>query len=88
MCDGKTLRGSIAENDPGAARFIARVSLYFNSLGVAIVQITYATDGGSEIKALRELLDRVELIGLLVQPDALNANRRFPYTSSSAAPTF
>ena len=24
VCDGKTLRGSIAENDSGAARFIAR----------------------------------------------------------------
>jgi len=28
VCDGKTLRGSITENDTGAARFIAQVSLY------------------------------------------------------------
>jgi len=85
--DGKTLRGSIAENATGAARFIAQVSLYSNSLGVAIAQNTYATDGGSEIKALRELLDRVELEGLLVQADALHANRPFSPTSSSVAPT-
>ena len=87
VCDGKTLRGSIAENASGAARFIAQVSLYSNSLGVAIAQNTYATDAGSEIKALRELLDRVELSGLLVQADALHANRPFSSTSSSVAPT-
>jgi hypothetical protein len=87
VCDGKTLRGSIAESTTGAARFIAQVSLYSNSLGVAIAQNTYATDSGSEIKALRELLDRVELSGLLVQADALHANRPFSSTSSSVAPT-
>lgn len=87
VCDGKTLRGSIAENASGAARFIAQVSLYSNSLGVAIAQNTYATDSGSEITALRELLDRVELSGLLVQADALHANRPFSSTSSSVAPT-
>ena len=87
VCDGKTLRGSIAETASGAARFIAQVSLYSNSLGVAIAQSTYATDAGGEIAALRQLLDRVELNGLLVQADALHANRPFSSTSSSAAPT-
>ena len=88
VCDGKTLRGSIAETASGAARFIAQVSLYSNSLGVAIAQSTYATDTGGEIAALRQLLDRVELEGLLVQADALHANRPFSSTSSSVAPTW
>lgn len=87
VCDGKTLRGSIAETVSGAARFIAQVSLYSNSLGVAIAQNTYATDSGSEIKALRELLDRVELSGLMVQADALHANRPFSSILSGVAPT-
>lgn len=87
VCDGKTLRGSIAETASGAARFIAQVSLYSNSLGVAIAQSTYSTDAGGEIKALRQLLNRVELEGLLVQADALHANRPFSSTSSSVAPT-
>ena len=43
------------------------MSLYSNNLGVAIAQNTYATDSDSEIQALRQLLDRVELSGLLVQ---------------------
>jgi hypothetical protein len=67
VCDGKTLRGSIAENSSGAARFIAQVSLYSNTLGVAIAQSTYATDAGGKIAALRQLLDRVDLKGVLIQ---------------------
>ncbi len=35
VCDGKTLRSSIDETASGTARFIAQVSLYSNSLGVA-----------------------------------------------------
>ena len=88
VCDGKTLTGSIAENASGAACFIAQVSLYSNTLGVAIAQSTYATVAGSEIGALRELLDRVELTGMLVQADPLHANRPFSSTSSSVEPTF
>lgn len=78
VCDGITLRGSIAENDSGAARFIAQVSLYSQSLGVAIAQTTYATDTSGEIQALRQLLEAVELDGVLVPADALHANRLFP----------
>ncbi|QPN70342.1 hypothetical protein [Synechococcus sp. CBW1108] len=77
----------VPENACGAARFIAQVSLYSNTLGVAIAQSTYATDAGGEIAALRQLLDRVELEGLLVQADALHANRRFFATWSSVEPT-
>ncbi len=60
------------------------MSLYSNSLGVAIPQTTYATDAGGEISALRLLLDRVEL---LVQGDGLHANRPFSSTLSSVQPT-
>ena len=87
VCDGKTLRGSIAETDSGAATFIAQVSLYSQSLGVAIAQTTYATDAGSETQALRQLLDAIELEGVLVQADALHSNRPFSSSSPSAAPT-
>ena len=87
ICDGKTLRGSIAETDSGAAKFIAQVSLYSESLGVAIAQTTYATDASGEIQALRQLLEAVELDGILVQADALHANRPFSSTSPREAPT-
>jgi hypothetical protein len=87
VCDGKTLRGSIAETASGAATFIAQVSLYSQSLGVAIAQTTYATDAGSETQALRQLLEAIELEGVLVQADALHANRPFSSSSPSAVPT-
>ena len=78
VCDGKTLRGSIADYASGTARFIAQVSHYSNTLGLAIAQSTYPTDAGGEISALRQLLDRVELECLFVQADALHANPGFP----------
>jgi len=87
VCDGKTLRGSIDETASGAAKFIAQVSLYSQTLGVAIAQTTYATDASGEIQALRQLLQAVELEGVLVMADALHANRPFSSTSPSAAPT-
>ena len=74
VCDGKTLRGSIAENASGAATFIAQVSRYSQTLGVAIAQ---TTDASGEIQALRHLLEAVDLEGVLVQADALHANRHF-----------
>ncbi len=87
VCDGKTLRGSIVENETGAERFIAQVSLYSQTFGLAIAQTTYATDPSGEIQALRQLLEAVEHAGALVQADALHANRPFSSTSPSATPT-
>jgi hypothetical protein len=85
VCDRKTLRGSIVETAFGAARFIAQVSLYSNSLGVAIAQSSYTTDAGGEIEALGQLLHRVEHEGLLVQADALHANALFIYLEQRGA---
>jgi hypothetical protein len=65
---------------------LAQVGHYSNSLGVAMAQSTYATDAGGESEALRQLRNRVELEGLLVQAGALHANRPFPSTPSSGAP--
>jgi hypothetical protein len=53
----------------------------------SIARSAYATDAGGEIAALRQLLDRVELEGVLVQADALHANHDFFATSSSVEPT-
>ncbi len=63
------------------------MSLYSQTLGVATAQTTYTTDASGQIQALRQLLEAVELDGVLVQADALHANRPFPFTSPSAAPT-
>ncbi|MFN7898206.1 MAG: hypothetical protein ACK5N0_00880 [Synechococcaceae cyanobacterium] len=65
------------------------MSLGSNILGVALDQNTHATNARGEIAALRQLLDPVELKGLLVQADALHANR--PLASPSPpviAPAF
>ena len=51
VCDGKTLRGSIAETASGAARFIAQVSLYSNTLGVAIAPGPPESPSGTPLAA-------------------------------------
>ena len=76
VCDGKTLRGSIDET-------LRRRAFY--RPGAPLLQQPECghlpehlrTDADGEIAALRQLLDRVELEGLLVQVEALHANRPF-----------
>jgi hypothetical protein len=95
VCDGKTLRGSIDESASGAARLSPKSASTpaawawptASQKPGGFAQSTYATDAGGEIAALRQLLDRVELEGLLVQSDALHANRPFSSTSISEATT-
>ncbi len=103
ICDGKTLRGSMDETASGAKRYGLRptsstwprsastpadwVSLTASRKPGGYAQSTYATDAGGEIAALRELLARVDLEGVLVQADALHANRPFFSTANSEALT-
>jgi hypothetical protein len=87
VCDGKTLRGSIAENETGAARFIAQVTLYSAALGVAISQACYATGENHERAVLRQLLGELDLEGVLIQADALHTQRPFFGSSRSRGPT-
>ena len=50
---------------------------------MAIAWTTYATDASGEIQVLRQLLEAVELEGVLVQAEALNAYRPFASTLPS-----
>ena len=75
VSDGKALRMFNRSTASGEARLIAQGSHYTNTPGVAIAQNTYATDTGGDIAALHQLLNRVDLNGLLVQAMALHANR-------------
>ncbi len=75
VCDGKTLRGSSTKTDSGAATLIAQISPYSRILGVEIAQSSYVTDAGSEIQPSRQLLEAIELQGILMQADVLHGNR-------------
>jgi hypothetical protein len=87
VCDGKTLRGSIAPTAGGGSAFIAQVTLYSAALGVAISQACYATGENHERAVLRQLLGELDLEGVLIQADALHTQRPFFGSSRSRGPT-
>jgi hypothetical protein len=77
ICDGKTLRGSIEPTAGGGSAFIAQVTLYSATLGVAISQACYATGENHERAVLRQLLGQLDLEGVLIQADALHTQKVF-----------
>ncbi len=87
VCDGKTLRGSIKPTAGGGSAFIAQVTLYSATLGVAISQACYATGENHERAVLRQLLGELDLEGVLIQADALHTQRPFFGSSRSRGPT-
>ena len=87
VCDEKTLRGSAIETDDGNHRFVAQVTVYARSLGVALAQKTFDTHDTSELAALKELLSSLDLDGFLIQADALHITQSFFAGASPREPT-
>jgi hypothetical protein len=87
VCDGKTLRGSIEPTAGGGSAFIAQVTLYSATLGVAISQACYATGENHERAVLKQLLGELDLDGVLIQADALHTQKPFFNSSRSRGPT-
>ncbi len=87
MCDGKTLRGSAIETEEGNHRFVAQVKVYARALGVALAQKAYDTHESSERAALKELLNSLDLEGVLIQGDALHTTQSFFAGASPRGPT-
>jgi hypothetical protein len=52
VCDCKTLKGSAIETEDGNHRFVAQVTVYARTLGVALAQTSYDTYASSEWAAL------------------------------------
>jgi hypothetical protein len=87
VCDGKTLRGSIEPTPAGGSAFIAQVTLYSATLGVAIAQACYATGENHERAVLKKLFGELDLSGVLIQADALHTQQPFFDSSRSRGPT-
>ena len=88
ICDGKTLRGSAVEAEDASHRCVAQVTVYARALGVALAQKAYDTHESSERAALKELLSRLNLDGVLIQADALHTTRLFFSGAWSRGPTW
>ena len=87
VCDSKTLRGSIVPIAGGGSALIAQVTLYSAALVLAIAQACYATGENHERAVLKQLLDELDLGGVLIQADALHTQRTFFGSPRSRGPT-
>jgi hypothetical protein len=66
VCDGKRLGGSSIETEDDSRCFVAQVTVYAGALGVALAQKAYDTHESSERAALKELLNIMDLDGVLL----------------------
>jgi hypothetical protein len=89
ICDGKILRDSVAQVDgaDGATRIVTKVTLYARELGEANAQTSFGTGESHEREALKVLLRRLKLDGVLIQADALHTSPAFFNSPPSRAPT-
>jgi hypothetical protein len=87
ICDGKTMSDSIEPTAGGGSAFIAQVTLYSASLGMAISQACYATDENHKWAVLKQLLGELDLEGVLIQADTLHTQKPFFGSSRSREPT-
>lgn len=79
------LRGLIDFTSGGGTRFIAQLTLYHESLGVAIAQACYDTGEDEELAVFQKLLDELDLAGLPIQADPLHASMHIPVIATSVS---
>ncbi len=87
VCGGKTLRGSIEPTSGGGLAFLAQVTLYSVTLGVAIDQACYAKNENHKRAVLQKLLEELNLGSVLIQADSLDTQQPFFDNSRSREPT-
>jgi hypothetical protein len=63
------------------------VTLYTSALGVAIVQVCYATGQDYDRFVLKKLLGELDLDGVLIEADALHTEQPFLACSMSRGST-
>jgi hypothetical protein len=77
LCYRKIIFGSIEPISSGRSAFIAHVTLYASTLGVAIGQARYATGENYERNVHRKLLGELDHQGMLIKADALHTQKPF-----------
>lgn len=84
--DGKTLQGAAVEPEDGSQRLVVQVTVDARGIGIALAQRPM-TPANPVRAGPKEMLSRMDLEGLLIQADALQATRPFFSNAWSREPT-
>ncbi len=75
LMDGKSIRGTVQASQSAVQNFIAMVSVYSHQRRLVLGQQSYENKGQSEIEVVRQLLDQLDLKGVVFSLDALHAQK-------------
>lgn len=73
--DGKAIKGTVENHGESNQDFVNVVSLFFEPAKLVVGSASFHNKGGSEIKAVKELLGNTVLEGAVFTADALHAQK-------------
>lgn len=73
--EGKSLRGTLHDTQNSLQNFVAVVSVYSHQRRIVVAQQGYENKHQSEIAVVYQLLEQLELQGVVVSLDALHAKK-------------
>ena len=74
--DGKGLKGTLTDYESKHQNFINLVSLFMNRTGIVLMAQTMNNKEESEINIVRNLIDQLELKGVILSMDALHCQKK------------
>lgn len=75
-CDGKGIRGSVSNAFSKQQNFVNLVTMYCSRMGVAFCSVAMNNKEQSEIIGLRELIDALDVQGLVISADAIHCQKK------------
>jgi hypothetical protein len=81
--DGKSLKNTVSDPDQSQQNFVNVVSVFQLEQGLVVGQAAFENQHQSEIKAVYDLLEQLQLSGVTVSLDALHAQKKQSNYSTS-----
>ena len=74
--DGKGMKGTVTNHDTKYQNFVSLISLFINRTGIVLQAQSMNNKNQSEINTVRELLERLDLKGIVLSMDALHCQKK------------
>lgn len=81
-CDGKGIKGTMTDYDRKYQNFVNIVSLYCSRSGVVISAKAMNNKDRSEIEVLRELIESLDITGVIITADAVHCQKKLYHSLS------